>query len=161
MRIKLKSLAVIILFGSSCFCQEREKSFDHQLELSLFGGITTQSNLEPKFGYMYGVSYTVRNPKKRVRLSMGASINHYRTKTQKKYNSYNPKSDTFSVLHWNNVFYEFQLSMDFILVENDLTKFYLTIGWNVGSYIARDRTSKRYDESQGDKLISESMIDVG
>lgn len=161
MRIKLISLGILIVFLSNCFCQEIEKSFDHQLELSLSGGLTTQSNLEPKFGYMYGLNYTVRNSNKNVRLSVGGAINHYRTKTQKKYDFYNPKSDTFTVLHWNNVFYEFQLSMDIIIIENNLNKFYLTIGWNVGSYIARERTSKRYDESQGDKLISESIVELG
>jgi hypothetical protein len=146
---------------NTSFSQESDNRFNHQLVFSLTGGATTQGGLEYQFGNMYGLKYTVRNPEKRVRLSIGFAINNYRAKTEKKYNSYNPQSDTFDILHWNNVLYECEILMDFILRENERNKLYLSLGWNVGSYVERKKVTKRYDESQNDKLISENAKVLG
>jgi len=146
---------------NTSFSQEADEKFDHQLVFDLSGGATTQSGLRFKAGNMYGIKYTVRNPKKRVRLSLEASINHYRAKTHKKHLSYNPQSDTFAVLHWSHVLYEFEISMDFMIKETEKSKLYFSLGWNAGSYVERKRTSRRYDESQNDKLISEYEQEIG
>ena len=142
-------------------CQESSKKYDHQLALDLSGGATTQLNLRFKVGDVYGIKYTVRNSAKRVRLSFGASMGNYRTKTHKRYKSYNPQSDTLTVLHWNHVLYEFEILMDFIIKETEKSKLYFSLGWNAGSYVERIRTSKTYDESQNDKLISEDAQELG
>lgn len=154
----LISFAFLVNISNS---QESSKKYDHQLVFGLSGGVTTQLSLKFKLGNVYGIKYTVRNRAKRVRLSFGASINNYRTKTHKRYKSYNPQSDTFTVLHWNHALYEFEILMDFIIQETERSMLYFSLGWNAGSYVERIRTSKTYDESQNEKLISEEAKELG
>lgn len=154
-------LIPFVIFANRSFCQENDKRFDHQVVPSLTIGSSSHKGLEYKLADVYGLKYTVRKRETRVRLSLGLAMSNYRTKSEKKYISFNPQSDTFDIFHWNHVLYEFEVLMDFILRENEKNKLYISLGWNIGGYLESRKITKRYDDSQNDKLILVESKELG
>lgn len=143
------------------YTEEEESLRDDQYSIGFMPSLTFSSKLNSKFSYSLASSFKFQKKGGELGFWLGATIDHSFFKSSERYLSYNPKSDTSYIIHWNIALYAFHFGWDGVLVNNIDSKLYFRVGLNAGSYIHRSRIVRHYLKSQDDKIIDEVYTNIG
>jgi hypothetical protein len=134
---------------------------DDQYSIGFMPGFTNSSKLFPIFSYSVSSTFKFQKKDRRYGFWIAGTLDHSFLKSHERFLSYNPKSDTSYVMHWDIALLALHFGWDWTLSKTDKAKFYFRLGLNAGGFIHRNRTVKTYDYSQDGKLISETFHKIG